>query len=139
MDNKYRHTDILSSNLFRHTDNFMIGNRIRDYRDSKNVKIAVFAKQIGISQGSLSDIENGKTKPSADTLAKIVRHTDIDAAWLLTGEGKKPEKPVNEVAEKIGAMLNAMDKEAQQDVLKYAEKTQLLGELLAERQNKKAA
>ena len=117
----------------------MIGNRIRDYRDSKNVKIAVFAKQIGISQGSLSDIENGKTKPSADTLAKIVRHTDIDAAWLLTGEGKKPEKPVNEVAEKIGAMLNAMDKEAQQDVLKYAEKTQLLGELLAERQNKKAA
>lgn len=69
----------------------MIGARIREYRQSKGVKVADFAKQIGISQGSLSDIENGKTKPAAETIAAIVRNTDIDATWLLTGEGKPPE------------------------------------------------
>lgn len=54
---------------------------------SKGHKVADFAKLIGISQGSLSDIENGKTKPSAETLASIVRNTDINAAWLLTDIG----------------------------------------------------
>lgn len=65
----------------------MIGARIRDYRQRKGLKVADFAKLIGISQGSLSDIENGKTKPSADTLASIIRNTDIDSKWLMIGEG----------------------------------------------------
>jgi transcriptional regulator with XRE-family HTH domain len=70
----------------------MIGVRIKSYREGKSLKVAGLAGIIGVSQGSLSDIENGKTKPSADTLAKIVRHTDIDPRWLLTGEGNEPAK-----------------------------------------------
>ena len=42
-----------------------------------------FAKEIGISQGSLSDILNGKSTPSAYTLVKMARFFDIND--LLAG------------------------------------------------------
>ena len=65
-----------------------IGHRLKEYRKIKRIlTITSFSEIIGISQGSLSDIENEKTFPSADTLQKIVRNTDINVQWLLTGEG----------------------------------------------------
>ena len=70
----------------------MIGERIRQFREGSGLKVAAFAKIIGIGQGTLSNIENGVSKPSADTLSAIVRHTNIDAVWLLTGEGQGKEK-----------------------------------------------
>lgn len=65
-----------------------IGKRIKEYRLNAGYKITEFASVIGISQGSLSDIENEKTKPSSGTLETLVRNTDIDAVWLLTGGGR---------------------------------------------------
>jgi phage repressor protein C with HTH and peptisase S24 domain len=64
-----------------------VGKRIREFRKLKGLTVQEFAKLIGISQGSLSDIENEKTKPSADTISSLVRNTDINPTWLLTGEG----------------------------------------------------
>ncbi|GJL78952.1 MAG: hypothetical protein NPINA01_19410 [Nitrospinaceae bacterium] len=57
------------------------------------------AKLIRISQGSLSDIENNKSLPSADTIAKIYQSTNINIIWLLTGKGpmKKGTIPNEEV------------------------------------------
>lgn len=65
-----------------------IGHRLKEYRKIKKIHtITSFSELIGISQGSLSDIENEKTFPSADTFQKIIKNTDINAHWLLTGEG----------------------------------------------------
>lgn len=65
-----------------------IGYRLKEYRKIRGIRtITRFSEIIGISQGSLSDIENEKTFPSADTLQKIVEKTDINAHWLLTGKG----------------------------------------------------
>lgn len=64
----------------------MIGRRIKEYRISQGLKVAEFAKKIGISQGSLSNIENGISKPSSDTISSIVRNTDVDPMWLLVSE-----------------------------------------------------
>ena len=47
-----------------------------------------FADVIGITQGALSGLESGKSKPSSDTLASIVKHTNINPVWLLLGEGE---------------------------------------------------
>ncbi|TDJ61182.1 MAG: XRE family transcriptional regulator [Nitrospina sp.] len=44
------------------------------------------AQVINISQGSLSDIENGKSYPSTPTIIKIMTQTDSDIYWLLLGE-----------------------------------------------------
>lgn len=115
----------------------MFGERIRIYRLSKGAKVGGFAELIGISQGTLSDIENGKTKPSADTISALVRHTDIDARWLVTGEGNIPEKKLNPVIDRIGKILVDMPEEAQRDVLKYAEEKKLLSECLKEKKTGK--
>jgi len=55
----------------------------RDQLDWKGYELA---QVINIFQGSLSDIENGKSYPSAPTIIKIMTKTDIDIHWLLLGE-----------------------------------------------------
>ncbi len=69
------------------------------------------AKLIKISQGSLSDIENEKSLPSADTIAKLYQFTNLNIVWLLTGKGPmtRDESPsaregnmVSEVMEQYG-------------------------------------
>ncbi len=45
---------------------------------------------IKVSQGSLSDLENDKSLPSATTLANLSIYTDLNIYWLLNGRG-----PVN--------------------------------------------
>jgi transcriptional regulator with XRE-family HTH domain len=44
-----------------------------------------FAQDIGISQGSLSDIVNGRSSPSALTLLKIKENTTISINYILKG------------------------------------------------------
>lgn len=64
-----------------------IGLRIRNLRESLGMKQGPFAKMIGISQGTLSNIESCQTIPSSGTVASIVIAVkDVDAVWLLTGE-----------------------------------------------------
>lgn len=65
----------------------MIGDRIREFLERKGLKLEQLAEIAGISQGALSDIKNNKRDPRGDTIAKLVRNTDINAHWLLTGEG----------------------------------------------------
>lgn len=64
-----------------------VGSRLREWRKSIHIKSYELAKIIHISQGSLSDIENNKSLPSADTIAKLFQHTTINIIWLLTGKG----------------------------------------------------
>lgn len=64
-----------------------LGDRLREWRRSIPLKSYELAKLISISQGSLSDIENNKSLPSADTISKIYLNTNINIIWLLTGKG----------------------------------------------------
>lgn len=79
----------------------MIDKRLELYRIAKGLKAKDFAHIIGISPGSYSEIKNGKTSPRADTLEKIIRNTEIDAHWLLTGEGPMIRSTGDETAEKV--------------------------------------
>jgi transcriptional regulator with XRE-family HTH domain len=65
----------------------MYGERLRQYRKSKSLTLVKFGQMLGISHGSLSELENNINNPSADTLASLVRYTDINIVWLLSGEG----------------------------------------------------
>ncbi|MCY9668881.1 helix-turn-helix domain-containing protein [Paenibacillus alginolyticus] len=51
----------------------MIGDKIRALRKLNNLNQVEFAASLGISQGNLSEIEKGKSKPSADTLQALRR------------------------------------------------------------------
>lgn len=64
-----------------------LGTRLREWRKTLPLKSFELAKLIKISQGSLSDIENNKSLPSADTIAKLYLYTDLNIIWLLLGKG----------------------------------------------------
>ena len=63
-----------------------IGKRLRAWRVEQGWKGYKLAQVINISQGSLSDLENGNSYPSSPTIIKIMTKTDIDIHWLLLGE-----------------------------------------------------
>jgi len=65
-----------------------IGERLRAWRVEQGWKGYEFVQVINISQGSLSDLENGKSYPSTPTIIKIMTKTDIDIHWLLLGKKK---------------------------------------------------
>jgi transcriptional regulator with XRE-family HTH domain len=60
-----------------------IGDNIKKIRTKNNMKQSIFANTIGISQGTLSDIENGKGKPSVDTVLAISEKFDISTDRIL--------------------------------------------------------
>jgi DNA-binding XRE family transcriptional regulator len=55
------------------------------------MKQVEFAKVIGISQGTLSDIEKGKYKPSIETIISTSEEFGVTTDWLLKGDVVKFE------------------------------------------------
>jgi phage repressor protein C with HTH and peptisase S24 domain len=62
--------------------------RIKQYIDFKGVSVSVFEREIGMSNGSFaSQLKNNKTI-GVDKLENILKkYADINAEWLLTGQG----------------------------------------------------
>ena len=69
-----------------------VGERLRLWRKSSMMKLLDVKKMIGVSQGSLSDLENNKSLPSAGTLTQLCLKTDLNICWLLTGTGPVARK-----------------------------------------------
>lgn len=92
-----------------------LGERIRQWRKTLPLKSYELAKLINISQGSLSDIENNKSLPSADTIAKLYKYTNVNIIWLLTGQGPVKKLTPSEDGE-VGA--EAMEPYGQDQSLK---------------------
>lgn len=63
------------------------GKRLRAWRKSVPLKLMELSRLIKVSQGSLSDLENDKSLPSATTLSNLSVYTDINLYWLLNGQG----------------------------------------------------
>ncbi|ANE45880.1 hypothetical protein SY83_05680 [Paenibacillus swuensis] len=60
-----------------------IGEKVKAIRKKHNLNQIDFADTIGISQGRLSEIEQGKTKPSAETLNELRKKFYVDLNWLF--------------------------------------------------------
>jgi transcriptional regulator with XRE-family HTH domain len=60
-----------------------IGFKIKAIRAHLNLSQIAFLDAVGISQGRLSEIEQNKTKPPAETLKEIRKRFNIDLNWLL--------------------------------------------------------
>ena len=64
-----------------------INIRIRDLRKEKKLTQKEFCALIGTSQSYLSEVENGKGKPSLDMIIGIaMAFKDVSIRWLITGE-----------------------------------------------------
>lgn len=64
----------------------MIGEKIKAFRKLHNLSQVEFSTALGISQGNLSEIEKGNSKPSADTLIALRIKYGFDLNWLLVEE-----------------------------------------------------
>jgi transcriptional regulator with XRE-family HTH domain len=60
-----------------------IGSKIREARIKMGISQRRLAKQLGISNTYLSDIEVGRTLPSVNTLLKISKALDKDISIFL--------------------------------------------------------
>ncbi|MBT5026910.1 MAG: helix-turn-helix transcriptional regulator [Nitrospina sp.] len=63
--------------------------RIRMWRKDRGLRANELARKLKISGGSLSEIENGKSFPSAPTLASMHLNTDLNVGYVLTGQAAK--------------------------------------------------
>lgn len=80
----------------RHTDSSRpqnrgmrnVGKRIKELRLERRMTQPQLAKELGVQQSSVSELETGISKsPSALTLLKIAKIFDVNPEYLLTGKG----------------------------------------------------
>lgn len=62
--------------------------RFKHLRQSLKIKQQDFAKELAISQGHASDIENGRKAVSDRIVEILVLKYNVSESWLRTGEGE---------------------------------------------------
>lgn len=101
-------------NGLRHDSRMDFGQRLRRRRKDLDLTQTELAALSGIKQGTLSDLERGRTEqPMGETLTGLCKALRTTPRWLLTGKGD-PELTnvsVSEQEERAIAMARMMDAE----------------------------
>jgi len=71
----------------------VIGDRLRQLRESKNLSQGDIEKRTGLLRCYISRVENGHTVPSVGTLEKLAASCDVPL-WKIFYEGNQPVRPV---------------------------------------------
>lgn len=66
----------------------MISKRIKELRRALNMTQTEFSKALGLTQGHMTSIENGKRNITGRTVMSICRTYNVNEEWLRNGEGK---------------------------------------------------
>lgn len=92
----------------------MIGERLRELRESKNLSQGDLEKRTGLLRCYTSRVENGHTVPSVETLEKYARALEIPMYRLFYEGSKPPEKPKLPVTQNAEDGWGATGKERQE-------------------------
>ena len=71
----------------------VIGNRLRQLRESKHMSQGDIEKHTGLLRCYISRLENGHTIPSVATLEKVAAAFDVPL-WKFFYEGDQPARPI---------------------------------------------
>lgn len=82
-----------------------IGSRIKTIRKLNGLNQVEFANKIGVSQGTLSELEQDKYKPSTDTVIAFSNKFKTDLNWLLTG--------LSSITTKVGTTKDQLSEQEQ--------------------------
>lgn len=66
-----------------------IGLRIKNLREERGFSQGELARQVGVTQPTVSDWENNKTEPTVDNLRILAVEFDVFFEWLATGRGER--------------------------------------------------
>ena len=73
-------------------------DRIKQYMDHKGISAGELSSQLEVQRSNISHILNGRNKPGASFIEKLlVIFPDLNARWLLTGAGEMVEIPVKDM------------------------------------------
>ena len=61
--------------------------RVKEVRKTLNLTLEKFGERIGVTRGSMSNIENGNRNLTEQMTKSICREFGVDYMWLTTGEG----------------------------------------------------
>ncbi|EMG2907668.1 helix-turn-helix domain-containing protein [Klebsiella pneumoniae] len=87
-----------------------VGERVISIRKQAGLNQRDFAARLGISNGGISQIENGKAMPGGDFLLRIHQEFGVDITWLLTGVSNDHSvKEVQVMSPEKKELLDAFD------------------------------
>jgi len=72
---------------------YLISEKVRQSRKNINLTIEQLAKKIGCSKSYISQLENGKTKPSLSMIGKLVKALDIPITDIFEGNLEEQDSP----------------------------------------------
>lgn len=80
----------------------LIGQRLREIRESKHLSQGDIEKRTGLLRCYTSRVENGHTVPAIETLEKYARALEVPLYKLFYEGSGQPEKPKLPVAQVVG-------------------------------------
>ena len=83
-----------------------INDRMKQIRKEEKLTQTDFAKRVGISMSSISQMERGVINPTNQTIEFTCREFNINREWLETGNGEMKRPPLDEVASVLSNVLD---------------------------------
>jgi transcriptional regulator with XRE-family HTH domain len=114
---------------------YSISERIKIFREYKNLKQYIFAKLIGVSPSTLSEVENGKNIAPSTSLIIGIANTfiDLNIEWLLTEKGEMIKADVDDTRsvdiKQIVEQIEPMNNNQKHEVLKFIKEKRHIYEL----------
>lgn len=104
----------------------MIGKRIKERRKALHLTQVQIKELCGISNGNLSDLENGNRLPSAGALVSLSQALGVTTDWLLTGDDKLGNISTRiylktEEEENLIKFFRQLDQDEREEILVLAE------------------
>lgn len=65
-----------------------LGEKLKYFRESKKMSIYRLAQEADISQGHLSDLENGRNQPTIDTLKRLLAPMGVTLAEFFNEDNE---------------------------------------------------
>lgn len=92
--------------------------RVKEIRKTLGLTLEKFGERIGVTRGSMSNIENGNRNLTEQMTKSICREFSVDYMWLITGEGEMFIDTDDDFIERIDRIMAGED-EARKNLFKF--------------------
>ena len=92
--------------------------RVKEIRKTLGLTLEKFGERIGVTRGSMSNIENGNRNLTEQMTKSICREFSVDYMWLTSGEGEMFIDTDDDFIERIDRIMAGED-EARKNLFKF--------------------
>lgn len=92
--------------------------RVKEVRKTLGLTLEKFGERIGVTRGSMSNIENGNRNLTEQMTKSICREFSVDYIWLTTGDGEMFVDTDDDFIERIDRIMAGED-DARKNLFKF--------------------